>query len=113
MKRVTTITTLVILVLAMLLMAGQTSQAKTTAPATATMAVANQLYQTGQYSQAAQAYQQLVDQGYADSALFYNLGRAYDQQGERGQALVNYLRAEQLAPGDAAIAASLAQVPSS
>ncbi|MCB0180441.1 MAG: hypothetical protein KDI62_19580 [Anaerolineae bacterium] len=110
MKRVTTITTLVILVLAMLLMAGQTSQAKTTAPATATMAVANQLYQTGQYSQAAQAYQQLVDQGYADSALFYNLGRAYDQQGERGQALVNYLRAEQLAPGDAAIAASLAQV---
>jgi hypothetical protein len=37
-------------------------------------AAAGQLYESGQYALAAQAYQQLVDQGYADSALFYNLG---------------------------------------
>lgn len=110
MKRVTTITTLVILVLAMLLVAGQTLQARSSPPANGTMAVANQLYQIGQYNQAAQAYQQLVDQGYADSALFYNLGRAYYQQGELGLALVNFRRAEQLAPGDTAIGANLAQV---
>ena len=111
MKRVMTISTLIMLVLAaMMLMAGQTLQAKPSTTAGSTMAVANQLYRTGQYGQAAQAYQQLVDQGYADSALFYNLGRAYQQQGDLGMALVNFRRAEQLAPGDAAIETNLAQV---
>ncbi|MCB0212584.1 MAG: tetratricopeptide repeat protein [Anaerolineae bacterium] len=111
MKRVMAIATPILLGLAiMLLMAGQTLLAKTSTTAGSTMAVANQLYQTGQYNQAAQAYQQLVDQGYANSALFYNLGQAYYKQGDLGQALVNYRRAEQLAPGDAAIETNLAQV---
>jgi tetratricopeptide (TPR) repeat protein len=72
-----------------------------------TMATANQLYETGQYSQAAQAYQQLVDQGFTDSALFYNLGNAYFKDGDYGRAVVNYRRAQLLAPRDADIAANL------
>ena len=72
-----------------------------------TMSTANQLYETGQYSQAAQAYQQLVDQGFTDSALFYNLGNAYFKEGDYGRAIVNYRRAQLLAPRDTDIAANL------
>lgn len=70
-------------------------------------AVAGQLYETGQYALAAQAYQQLVDQGYADSALFYNLGNAYYRQGDLGHAILNYRRAGGLAPRDEDIRANL------
>ena len=73
-----------------------------------TMAMAGQLYEAGQYSQAAQAYQQLVDQGFADSALFYNLGNAFFKQGDYGRAIVNYRRAQELAPRDTDIRANLA-----
>ncbi len=73
-----------------------------------TMGTAGQLYEMGQYTQAAQAYQQLVDQGFADSALFYNLGNAHFKQGDYGRAIVNYRRAQELAPRDADIKANLA-----
>lgn len=68
---------------------------------------ANHLYESGQYQQAAQAYQQLVDQGFSDSVLFYNLGNAYFKQGDYGRAILNYRRAELLAPRDADIATNL------
>jgi len=73
-----------------------------------TMTTAGQLYEAGQYSLAAQAYQQLVDQGFADSALFYNLGNAFFKQGDYGRAIVNYRRAQELAPRDADTRANLA-----
>jgi hypothetical protein len=75
--------------------------------ASETMQTANGLYEVGQYSQAAQAYQHLVDQGFADSALFYNLGNAYYRQGDHGRAILNYRRAQQLAPRDPDIEANL------
>ena len=81
--------------------------AKPSVTASDTMSTANHLYDTGQFGQAAQAYQQLVDQGFADSALFYNLGNAYFKQGDHGRAILNYRRAEQLAPRDADIKANL------
>jgi tetratricopeptide (TPR) repeat protein len=65
-----------------------------------TMAMAHQLYESGQYAKAAEAYQQLVDQGYSDAALFYNLGNAYFKQGDIGRAILNYRRAERLHPRD-------------
>ena len=72
------------------------------------MQIANDLYEGGQYLQAAQAYQQLVDLGVVDSALFYNLGNAHFKQGDYGQAIVNHRRAQQLAPRDPDVAANLA-----
>ena len=72
------------------------------------MQIANDLYEGGQYLQAAQAYQQLVDLGVVDSALFYNLGNAHFKQGDYGQAIVNYRRAQQLAPRDPDVEANLA-----
>ena len=72
-----------------------------------TMRTANQFYEEGQYAQAVQAYQQLVEQGYADSALFYNLGNATYKLGDYGGAILNYRRAQRLAPRDADIQANL------
>ncbi len=75
---------------------------------TEAMLTANHLYEEGQFARAAQAYQQLVDQGYVSSALFYNLGNAHYKQGDYGRAIANYRRAQRLDPRDPDIAANLA-----
>lgn len=80
---------------------------RSAAIAAETIFTANGFYETGQVAQAAQVYQQLVDQGFADSVLFYNLGNAYFKQGDYGRAILNYRRAQQMAPRDADIKANL------
>ena len=70
---------------------------------TANFAAANQLYAKGNYSQAAQAYNQLLAQGYQSAALYYNLGNAYYKQGQIAPALLNYQKARKLWPADADI----------
>jgi tetratricopeptide (TPR) repeat protein len=72
-----------------------------------TMLRANQLYENGRYNEAMQTYKQLVDQDYADSALFYNLGNAHYRRGDLGKAILNYERAARLAPRDGDIQANL------
>lgn len=71
------------------------------------MAASNALYEDGHYEQAARSYQQLADKGYDDPALYYNLGNAYFKQDDLGRAILNYLRAERLAPRDDDIRANL------
>ena len=66
----------------------------------AAMKLANDLYERGSFVEAAQLYQQLADGGYGGIALFYNLGNAYYKSGDLGRAILNYLRAERLAPRD-------------
>jgi hypothetical protein len=114
MKRIALITLIALTMLA-LFTANQT-QLSAKSPETAgkastaageTMLTASQLYEQGQFAQAGQAYQQLVDQGFADHALFYNLGNAYFKQGEIGRAILNYRRAQLLAPRDPDIEANL------
>ena len=72
-----------------------------------TMLRANQLYENGRFSDAAQIYQQLIDQDFKDSSLFYNLGNAYYRRGDLGKAILNYERAARLAPRDGDIQANL------
>jgi hypothetical protein len=109
MKRIITMFALVTLTIVGLFLANQAFLfAEPSVTATDTMRTANQLYESGQHVQAAQAYQQLVDQGYADSALFYNLGNAYFKQGDYGRAILNYRRAQSLAPRDPDVQANLA-----
>ena len=67
----------------------------------------NSSYEDDNFAQAAQAYQQLVDQGHREAALFYNLGNAHYKNGEIGRAVLNYLRAERLTPRDPDIRANL------
>ena len=68
---------------------------------------ANLLYEDGSYQEAAMSYERLVGLGYDDSALYYNLGNSYYRTGDYGRAVINYLRAERLAPYDADISANL------
>lgn len=72
-----------------------------------TMPLANQLYEEGHFSEAAQSYQQLVDIGVEHSNLYYNLGNAYFKLGELGRAILNYKRAAQLNPRDGDIHSNL------
>ena len=74
------------------------------------MAAANNLYAAGHYAEAKQLYEQLAAQGAEDAALFYNLGNATYQLGDKVQAGVYYAHAAELAPRDADIQANLALV---
>ncbi len=68
---------------------------------------ANQLYVAGHYAEAAQIYEEQIARGVQDSALFYNLGNAYFQQGDMSRAALNLQRAAQLDPRDPDIQANL------
>lgn len=75
---------------------------------TEAMQVANQKYEAGQYGEAIEIYQSIVDAGVQDSTLFYNLGNAYYKQGDLGRAILNYRRAQLLSPRDGDVSANLA-----
>jgi tetratricopeptide (TPR) repeat protein len=64
------------------------------------MQKANDLYQNNKFSEAAEIYQKLVDDGYEGTALYYNLGNAYYRLNKIGYAILNYERALRLSPGD-------------
>ena len=72
------------------------------------MAEANGRYERGEYAEAAQVYEALIDLGYRDAAVYYNLGNTYLESGDLGQAVLNYLRAEELSPRDPDLLANLA-----
>jgi tetratricopeptide (TPR) repeat protein len=95
-----------LLLTGLLIAAGLTMYADSPADTGAMMA-SNELYDAGRYAESAQVYEQIVDQGYQDSALYYNLGNAYYKQGDLGRAILNYVRAERLAPRDADVRANL------
>ena len=71
---------------------------------------ASQLYAQGEYALAAQAYSQLIDQGYGDVALFFNRGLAYHQAGETARGVASLREAAALAPRNEQIRAALAEV---
>ncbi|MEA3336529.1 MAG: tetratricopeptide repeat protein [Chloroflexota bacterium] len=99
--------TIIAILAGLLLVAGLVTATSAMSPAVEIdermVAAANQLYRSGHHSESAQLYEQLVEQGARDSGLFYNLGNAYFQQGDRERAILNYERALQLAPRDADI----------
>tara|TARA_B100002052_G_C15843281_1_gene581225 strand:- start:601 stop:1446 length:846 start_codon:yes stop_codon:yes gene_type:complete len=60
------------------------------------------------FRDSAERFQLLVDDGIVNGALYYDLGNAYFQAGDLGQAIANYLRANQLIPNDPRLDANLA-----
>ncbi len=76
--------------------------------ATEMLLKANKLYEDGQFSAAAESYEQLAGMGMQNSIVFYNLGNAYFKNGDLGRAILNYRRAARRAPRDADIRANLA-----
>jgi len=55
------------------------------------------------FRKAANAYQQLVDDGVRNGRLYYNLGNTYFRLGEPARAILNYRRALRLMPGNGRI----------
>jgi tetratricopeptide (TPR) repeat protein len=72
------------------------------------MQKANGLYQKNNFSEAAEIYQKLVDEGYESTPLYYNLGNSYYRLNKIGYAILNYERALRLSPGDDDIQHNLA-----
>lgn len=60
------------------------------------------------FEKAAAEYAWVADRGVRNAGLRYNLANALLQSGDRGGAILEYLRARDLAPADAQIAANLA-----
>jgi tetratricopeptide (TPR) repeat protein len=68
--------------------------------ATETFNKANMLYQNGNFSKSAQYYEKIVNNGYENAEVFYNLGNAYFRMNKIPEAILNYERALRLAPDD-------------
>ena len=75
--------------------------------ATSLMTTANERYERGEYSEAAQQYESLIDLGYSDAALYFNLGNTYLESDDLGRAILSYLRALVLSPRDPDILTNL------
>lgn len=69
-------------------------------------------YLQGDYQTAADSYENLIQQGFHQGDLYFNLGNAYYRMGDLGFALVNYLRAQEEMPRDSALNENLARVRS-
>src|SRR5947207_8238061 len=68
---------------------------------------ANKLYEQGQFTEAAAAYEKLIASERVSPALYFNFGNALFKSGRIGRAIANYRLAEQLAPRDPDIRANL------
>jgi tetratricopeptide (TPR) repeat protein len=64
----------------------------------------------GAYDEAAGLYEELLAEGYWLPEVFYNLANARYRQGDVSQAILNYKRAEYLAPRNADVQHNLAHV---
>lgn len=67
-------------------------------------------YDSSEYATAAQHFEEVIQNGYISSDLYYNLANAYFQQGELAKAILNYERALKIDPNheDAAFNLSIA-----
>ena len=67
----------------------------------------NQLYQTGDFAGALEAYEAILEAGYDSGDLQYNLGNAYFKLGRLGPAILAYERARRAMPRDENVEANL------
>jgi tetratricopeptide (TPR) repeat protein len=61
---------------------------------------ANDEYNQGQYSEAIQHYEQILDARFESAELYFNLGNAYFKTNQIPQAILNYEKALKLKPND-------------
>lgn len=73
---------------------------------------AGRLYTAGDYNGAVATYDSIVNEGLESAELYYNLGCAYFKAGKSGKAILNYHRAQRLAPADEDVAYNLAYAES-
>ncbi len=61
----------------------------------------------GRFEQSVSLYEQLLESGFINGQIYYNLGNAYYRLGMPGKAIMYYRRAEKLLPRDADIKANI------
>ncbi|GAB4341112.1 MAG: tetratricopeptide repeat protein [Calditrichia bacterium] len=61
---------------------------------------ANQLYRAEKYAEAVEAYLKILESGWENAAVYYNLGNACYRLGQIGRAVLYYEKALKLAPND-------------
>ena len=61
---------------------------------------ANKSYQDKDFAAAIEMYQSIENKGLESASLYFNLGNAYFKNGDLGHAVLYYMRAQRLAPGD-------------
>lgn len=61
---------------------------------------ASSLYEEGKYNQAIAEYNHLLDAGFENGDLYYNLGNCYFKNNQLGKAILSYERAKRLIPRD-------------
>jgi len=67
----------------------------------------NRLFEEKDYDSAIVVYSSILDGNIESAALYFNLGNAYFKNGDLGHAILNFLRAKRLEPGDPDIAGNL------
>jgi tetratricopeptide (TPR) repeat protein len=68
---------------------------------------ANKLYEQAKYTDAAAAYEKLLQPGLVSEALYFNWGNALFKSGNIGRAIVAYQEAQRIAPRDPDVRANL------
>jgi tetratricopeptide (TPR) repeat protein len=76
----------------------------------ADFSAANRLYAQGRFSDAAEAYEKLLQTGAQSPALLFNYANAEFKSGHLGKAIAAYQQAAQLSPRDTELRANLAFV---
>jgi tetratricopeptide (TPR) repeat protein len=64
------------------------------------MQKAGEFYRNGDYERAIEIYEDLKNNGYTGTSLYYNLANSYYRIGKLGYAILNYERALKLSPAD-------------
>jgi tetratricopeptide (TPR) repeat protein len=77
------------------------------ADAAADFSAANKLYAEGKFSDAANAYGQILSSGASSANLLFNFGNAEFKSGNLGKSIAAFRRAELLAPHDSEVRANL------
>ncbi|MEE2708722.1 MAG: tetratricopeptide repeat protein [Gemmatimonadota bacterium] len=67
----------------------------------------NAFYEREQYPEASRTYERIVQQGFHNGFVFYNLGNAHFKQNQIGRAILAYERAARLMPRDRDLQANL------
>lgn len=68
---------------------------------------ANRLYNQNKFQEAAEIYEQVIARDMENGHLYYNLGNAYFRMGKRAEAILNYVKAQNLLPRDEDVEANL------
>lgn len=61
---------------------------------------ANAFYKENKFDQAILGYNKIIEQGFENGNVYYNLGNSYLKKGELGKAILNYERARIFMPSD-------------